>query len=397
MSLLLIIFVVVQAIVGFNLVFPLGLLGLAVLSKKEKREEEEEGQNAESDYAIIITAYGQADHVPVLLASVKLLEYRNYLVYVVADNCVLPELIEQDRRVIVLYPEKVLANNVKSHFYAIDRFRREHDRLVIVDSDNLVHPGLLSELNKWFAAGYRAVQGIRKAKNLDTVYACLDAARDIYYHFYDGRILFTAGSSATLSGSGMAFDVALYRECLGEKEISGAGFDKVLQSEILFRDFRIAFAPEAIVYDEKTTDSKQLVKQRTRWIHTWFRYFKLGFTLVGKGVGNSSVNQVLFGLVLLRPPLFIFLTLSLAFIAIDLLLFPTVGYIWLAGIACFVVGFGIAMHRSSADPRIIKSLYAIPGFVYYQICALLKTGRRSGFSVATREGEAKVGRSYDKE
>lgn len=382
------IYVIVQAVPGFNLVFPLGLLGLSAFPKtggnKRNGGIQKNGQ-AEPDYAIIITAYGQADHVPATLDSVKLLRYDNYLVYIVADHCEVPDLVMKDDRVIVLRPEKVLASNVKSHFYAIDRFRRAHDRLVIIDSDNLLHPGLLNGLNNWFDKGYRAVQGVREAKNLDTVYACLDAARDIYYHFYDGKILFAAGSSATLSGSGMAFDVALYQECLGGKDVSGAGFDKVLQAEIVSRDLRIAFAPEAIVYDEKTAASSQLVKQRARWIQTWFRYFKLGFSLAGKGIRNASLNQLLFGLVLLRPPLFIFLILSLVFTIVNLLLFPPAGYAWLAGLACFIGGFAIAMVRSSADPRIIKSLYAIPGFVYYQVCALLKTGRAGKLSVATRE------------
>ncbi len=393
MSFLLVIYVIFQVVIGFNLVFPLGLLGLSALSKADRikgNRRTRENQPGEPDYAIIITAYGQADHMPAVLDSVRLLQYSNYLVYVVADHCDVSGLVTKDERVIVLRPEKVLANNVKSHFYAIDRFLRTHDRLVIIDSDNLLHPGLLNGLNKWFDKGYRAVQGLREAKNLDTVYACLDAARDIYYHFYDGKILFAAGSSATLSGSGMAFDVALYKECLGGRDTAGAGFDKVLQAEIVSRNLRIAFAPQAIVYDEKTAASTQLVKQRARWIHTWFRYFKLGFGLVGRGIRNASVNQLLFGLVLLRPPLFIFLVLSLVLTIINLLIFPPAGYAWLAGLACFAGGFAIAMVRSSADPRIIKSLYAIPRFVYYQVCALLKAGRAGKLSVATRENAAEL-------
>jgi hypothetical protein len=62
----------------------------------------------------------------------------------------------------------------------------------------LVEPEYLHELDRYFNAGFSAVQGIREAKNLNTTYACLDAARDIYYHFYDGKILFGIGSSATL-------------------------------------------------------------------------------------------------------------------------------------------------------------------------------------------------------
>ncbi|MFX8758778.1 glycosyltransferase, partial [Acinetobacter baumannii] len=88
-------------------------------------------------------------------------------------------------------------------------------------------------LNEMFNKGFSAVQGERKAKNLNTTFACLDAARDIYYHFYDGKILFEAGASATLAGSGMAFTVELYKQCLEKSNVSGAGFDKVLQKEIV--------------------------------------------------------------------------------------------------------------------------------------------------------------------
>ncbi len=79
----------------------------------------------------------------------------------------------------------------------------------------------------YFKQGYQAVQGIREAKNLDSTYACLDAAQDIYYHFYDGKVLFGAGSSATLAGSGMAFSTALYETVLGHLDVAGASFDKV--------------------------------------------------------------------------------------------------------------------------------------------------------------------------
>src|SRR5690606_30379501 len=102
-----------------------------------------------------------------------------------------------------------------------------------------------------FSQGYHAVQGRRQAKNLNTTIACLDAARDNFYDFYDGKLLFKLGASSTLAGSGMAFRTKLYRECLESLEISGAGFDKVLQAEIVKRGYRIAHAPKAIVYDEK--------------------------------------------------------------------------------------------------------------------------------------------------
>ncbi|HMG07921.1 MAG TPA: glycosyltransferase, partial [Mucilaginibacter sp.] len=251
-----IIWILLQVLIGYNLVLPVCIYLLSLLKKSNAELLIKE---KEVDYAIIITAYEQITHIPAAVNSLLALKYSNYLIYIVADKCDVSGLHFNDERVIILRPETTLASNTRSHFYAINNFRRQHERLTIIDSDNLAHPDYLVELNKYFNQGYLAVQGIREAKNLDTTYACLDAARDIYYHFYDGKILFKAGSSATLAGSGMAFTVALYRECLEHLDITGAGFDKILQSAIVGRNVRIAFTDKAIVYDEKTTNPNQLV------------------------------------------------------------------------------------------------------------------------------------------
>lgn len=388
MTLLLVLFVGIQLAIAFQLVFPVGLLAFSGLPRRHNRPVKD--TYATGDYAIIITAYGQVDQVPALLESIAKLTYPNFTVYVVADNCDSTHLQPKAHNIVILRPEKVLAANVKSHFYAIDRFVRPHNRLLILDSDNLVHPQLLSELNQYFEKGYRAVQGLRSAKNLDSTLARLDAARDIYYHFYDGKILFKAGSSATLSGSGMAFDVALYRECLENYDVSGAGFDKVLQAAIVSRGERIAFAESAIVYDEKTATSEQLVKQRARWINTWFKYAAFGFRLIGKGLQNASLNQFLFGLVLVRPPLFMFLILSVAFTVSNLFIWPMASVAWMLALLCFFTGFRIALIRSNADRAVVNSLYATPKFVYYQLAALLKTRKANKLSVATRQEPGKT-------
>ena len=80
----------------------------------------------------------------------------------------------------------------------------------------------------------------------------------------DGKILFKSGSSATLAGSGMAFKSDLYSSFLKQNKVSGAGFDKVLQAWLLNQNLRIAFNEKAVVYDEKTSHSDQLVKQRPK-------------------------------------------------------------------------------------------------------------------------------------
>ncbi|MGZ3873640.1 MAG: glycosyltransferase [Mucilaginibacter sp.] len=373
------IWVLLQVSIGYNLILPLALYFLSFFRRKYG----ELSIAAEGDYAIVVTAYEQVTHIPAVVDSILKLSYNRYLVYVVADKCDVSELKFNDERVIVLRPETVLASNTASHFYAINRFKRAHTRITIIDSDNLVHPAYLDALNNYFDKGYIAVQGIREAKNLDTTYACLDAARDIYYHFYDGKILFNAGSSATLAGSGMAFTTTLYRDCLEHLDIKGAGFDKVLQAAIVHRDIRIAFAGDAIVYDEKTSHSDQLVNQRSRWINTWFRYFNLGFKLIAKGASKPSRNQLLFGLILLRPPLFIFLLFSIVCLSVNLFISPFTAILWITGFALFVLGFYIALLKSETDVRIYRSLVNIPKFIFFQVLSLLKAGKANERSVAT--------------
>ena len=393
MKIILFVWWFIQLIIGFNLIFP---IVLSLLNLFFRRKDFAKSENKpEPDYALIVATYEQTQQLPDVVASILKMNYSNYLVYIVADNCDISGLNFSDERIILLRPDEILASNTRSHFYAIKNFKRSHLRLAIIDNDNLVDPEYLNELNKYFSQGYEAVQGLRKAKNLDTSYACLDAARDIYYHYYDGKMLFGAGSSATLSGSGMAFSLSLYQESLGHLDITGAGFDKVLQHAIVSKGYRIAFNENAVVYDEKTSEKEQLVKQRSRWINTWFRYFKFGFLLLFQGITKFNWNQFLFGLVLLRPPLFIFLILSVVFLVINLWIQPAIALIWFAGICIFILGFLLALFKSSVDRRIIKSLKNIPVFVFYQIISLLSAGKANKLSVATKHNYRNASGSKD--
>ncbi|GLU52463.1 glycosyltransferase [Dyadobacter frigoris] len=378
----------IQILIGYNLIFPVLLLLIYHLRKFIDKEAVKATIAGIPDYGIIVTAYEQTQQLPAVVNSLLNLNYSAYHIYIVADKCDISKLSFGSDKVSLFRPENVLGSNTRSHFYAISNFIRPHSHLTIIDSDNLTDPEYLRELNRYFSQGFQAVQGLRDAKNLDSTYACLDAARDIYYHFYDGKVLFGAGSSATLSGSGMAFTTSLYRECLEHLDVTGAGFDKVLQEGIVKRNYRIAFSESAVVYDQKTTGADQLVNQRARWINTWFKYFSYGFGLFFNGMKTFSLNQVLFGLVLLRPPLFIFLLLSVLFLFVNLFLNLFISLLWFLALAVFVIGFYISLWRSKTDPRIYRSLVNIPKFIFFQILALLKAGKANQISVATQHGSS---------
>ncbi|WP_316820134.1 glycosyltransferase [Pedobacter gandavensis] len=340
-------------------------------------------QNKGYDYAIIVTAYQQTNLLPSVVDSILKLNYENYLIYVVADNCDITGLNFNSDKVILLRPEETLASNTKSHFYAIKHFRRDHEYLTIIDSDNLVESEYLNELNVFFEKGFIAVQGVRKAKNLNTDYACLDEAGDMYYRFIDRKLLFDVGSSASLAGSGMAFSTSFYRECLEFLNIEGAGFDKVLQMEILARAKRIAFAERAIVYDEKTSKPDQLVNQRARWINTWFKYSGKGLKLIGTGLIKLNWNQFLCGLVFSRPPLFIIVGLTGLSVLLDLFLMPEMLLFWGFSVFSFFLIFFLALKYFNAPKAIYRALRKIPMFVGLQILSLFRAKRANKISTAT--------------
>lgn len=370
-----------QVAVAVMLLFPVCSYFIFLSKKNTLPFLKEPGQ--QNYYGIIVTAYKNSSNLNHVIGSLLKMKHSNFIIYVVADNCPDYEDHFKDKRVVIIKPSVTLGNQLKSHFLAIQQFSRPHHLLTIIDSDNIVHPGYLAALDPFFNAGYEAVQGIRTAKNLDTHYACIDAMNEIYYLFYDRKILYNIGSSCMLSGSGMSFTVSLYKECLEKLNNTGAGFDKVLQYQIMKRGYRIAFAENAIVYDEKTAHSDQLVKQRARWNNTWFRYFKFGFSLMRLGIKKTNINLFLFGFILTRPPLFLLLFLCGIILIINIFISTTAAICWLVFIGIFISGLFIALLNSKTDKRIYQSLIHIPKFMFLQFLSLFKVKKANEFSVAT--------------
>ncbi len=351
----------------FYLLYPF----FQVLIYNFKNSEQVKYSSKETDVACIITAYKESDIVLPLVDSLLKQNYQNYLIYVVADNCDTSKLNFSSEKVIVLKPPNIIGSKFKSIYFGIENFIRPHKALAIFDSDNLAHPDFLKETNNYLTDNYVAVQGKRKAKNLNTKTACLDSANETYYNFTDREFNFRFGSSSALAGSGMTFEVSVYEKSLKDKKIVG-GFDKILQYEVVNSGYRIAFAANAIVYDEKVAESDQVVKQRTRWINSWFKYAYMGVILLFKGVLSFNLNKILFSLMLIRAPLFIIVlsSLFLSFIVffIDIYSFAILFF----SVIMFVVSFLLIMKINNIDERIWKSLYSIPLFIFYQIISLFR-------------------------
>ena len=114
-----------QIVIGYNLVLPILLYIIYVITPKKKKDTNQVNPK-EADYAIIVTAYEQTHTLPPVIASLLKLDYNNFIIYIVADKCDVSNLYFDDDRVVVLRPPETLASNTRSHFYAIHHFKRNH-------------------------------------------------------------------------------------------------------------------------------------------------------------------------------------------------------------------------------------------------------------------------------
>ncbi len=144
---------------------------------------------------------------------------------------------------------------------------------VILDADNIMGNGFLSQVNAAFEEGFRVVQGHRTAKNMNTAFALLDACNEeINNHIFrtGHRAL---GMSAALIGSGMAFDFEYLKQLLTDIGET-AGEDKEIDIRILRDKETIHYLQHGWVYDEKVSSAQVFTKQRTRWISTQMELVK---------------------------------------------------------------------------------------------------------------------------
>lgn len=376
-----IIWISVQILLALVFLFPvLSFIIYVLFGKKYKKVE---GSN-KGNYAVIVTAYKYSGNLNHTITSLLKIDYPHFHIYVVADDCHDYVYNGPKEKVTIIQPATPLKNQVKSHFMAIEKFVENHDRIIIIDSDNLAHPNLLKAMEPFFEQGYEAVQGVRTAKNTNTIFAKLDAVNELYYLYYDRIVLHAIGSSSMLSGSGMAFTVGLYKKCMGAYNLEGAGFDKYLQKQILSNGYRIAFAPDAIVYDEKTAHADQLVKQRARWNNTWFRFFHYSLQLMGQGIVGLNWNKFLFGFILFRPPLFMLVGVVGLFMLADIFLWPEGFWGWCIAFVFFMTGFLIALKALRAPKYLYTALLQAPRFMLLQFLSLIKAKRANEISVSTQ-------------
>ena len=371
------IYLLISTSILFFLVFPFLTVFFSRFKKGPLKRVE---QPQEFDFACIITAYKNSEITKPLVESLLKQQYSNFHIYVIADACEPVDYGIKSDRLTVLFPELPLNLKAKSIIHGVEHFVRTPDYIAIFDADNLAHPNFLTEINQYANNGYRSIQGQRTAKNLDTTIACADATGEFYKNYVERYVPYLIGSSAVISGSGMAVETELYKDYLYGEDIQQGKHlwkkmlqeDKILQNFLLRRKEKIAFAKDAIIYDEKVTEAKQVETQRSRWLYSYFQNLPNSSGLIGKGVKNANWNQFLFGLITIAPPLFILLFTALILVGIGFFFNPLYSVIMIGGLCVFAATIIWTLRLSNVPPAIWKAIWGLPIFIFKQITALFK-------------------------
>jgi cellulose synthase/poly-beta-1,6-N-acetylglucosamine synthase-like glycosyltransferase len=237
-------------------------------------------QREASEYKKIVLLFPTYRENSVIIESVKSALKHQYNgpfeVVVIADglqqetNAVLTKL---GAKVIEVFFEK--STKGKALHFAMEKIKDSgFDVAMVLDVDNVLGADCLHYINSSFQQGNKVVQVHRTAKDVDTSFAFLDACNEEVNNQIYRKGHAVMGLSATLIGSGMAFDFPYFHKILGDIGDT-IGEDKKLDFIIAKDKIKVAYLNDVYVYDEKVDNAKVFTNQRTRWIASQIEFLKI--------------------------------------------------------------------------------------------------------------------------
>jgi cellulose synthase/poly-beta-1,6-N-acetylglucosamine synthase-like glycosyltransferase len=356
------IFICIQLILAVYLILPLLLLIIHYVRKlfvgDRSLLDKDPLIKKQFSFAAIVTAHQDTRLIPPLVDSLIKQTYGLIHIYVVADDCDITKMNFDHPRVKLLRPENPLNAKIRSISHAMENFSEPHDVIVIFDSDNLVHPRYFEYLNKYFQQGFLAVQTHMLSKNTGSKYAKLDSMGHIYNTFLEREMRMELNLSSCILGLGIAIETKLYKEIMYNNILGG--FDKKLQADLVKAIPQLAFARESIVYDEKVEDGRTLEKQRTRWLFTYFNYFKVNWDIIKTALKRLDGKLLYFGFIMLRPPLILLVGLAFLLSLCNYFINPLFSIIWLLIVLQFALSFILIIATQSKQKGMTRALLHVP-------------------------------------
>jgi cellulose synthase/poly-beta-1,6-N-acetylglucosamine synthase-like glycosyltransferase len=285
-------------------------------------------------FAILIPTYKE-DHIIIQTVKNALSQdYPNdkYDIIVIADKLQPKTLIWLEQQPIqVVRVSFKKSTKAKSLKFALQQLPDSlYDIVMILDADNQMGKGCLEKTNHAFREGFQMVQLHRTAKNKNTATAILDAISEEIGNHILRKGHRALGLSASLIGSGMAFDYRIFKSLLMELDIeNNPAEDREINAEFLKKGIVCEYIENAYVYDEKVQTKQVLERQRIRWISAQMYYIKQFWATNPLKTMSINIHYSDYALQTLILPRSILLVLSFLITMLSLVL------LWLGGYALF--------------------------------------------------------------
>ena len=222
-------------------------------------------------FAIVVSARNEERVIGYLLDSLNGQNYPRdkFTVFVIADNCTDNTYSVAQEHGALTFERRDHANIGKGFaltwFFKIFNlnYRTQYDAVVIFDADNLVAPDYLSVMNDYLSSGESAVMGYRDSKNpydnwVSGGTSMMWWSMSRFYHMPRARL----GLSSLAGGTGYCFKSELVENGWNTGSLCE---DTEFSMQLMTRGERLAFAREAVFFDEQPTDIRTSFRQRYRW------------------------------------------------------------------------------------------------------------------------------------
>ncbi|WP_027623329.1 glycosyltransferase family 2 protein [Clostridium lundense] len=269
-------------------------------------------------FALIVAAHNEEIVIGNIVDSLNNLEYPKelYDVYVIADNCTDETAIKAREKGAIVYERVNKEKRGKGYalewmFDKIFNMEKNYDAVSVFDADNLVHKDFLLEMNKKMCQGYKVVQGYLDSKNPNDTW--ITGSYSI--SFWTSNRMFqlsrsNLGLSNQLGGTGFSIDTKILKEigwgatCLTE--------DLEFSCKLVLNGYKVGWAHDAVIYDEKPLTLTQSWFQRRRWMQGFadvaHRYF---FKLMKRAIKKFSFTALDCALYSIQPIIIILFGFSM--------------------------------------------------------------------------------------
>lgn len=289
------------------------------------------------------------------------------------------------------------SSKAKALTMAMDSIEGEtYDGVVIMDADNITTPNFLAEINCAFESGLKSLQGHRTGKNLNTDISLLDSISEEINNglFRSGHN--ALGLSASLSGSGMAFDANWFRRNV--KHLYTAGEDKELEALLLQQRIHTAYLAHLLIYDEKTQKKEAISNQRKRWIAVQFGAIRTSLSYFPKALRQGNIDYCNKTVQWMLPPRLIQLVavFSLTFTVTLITLFMSWegdGNEWMVGVKWWILSSAqvaamiLPIPGNMLNKRLSKAMIKVPMLAFTMIGNLFKLKGANKKFIHTEHGE----------